>query len=1752
MSGSGKGIECWGMGNNAVIRDNTIYGFKYGMYFHSGSAQVYDNNIYNNSQYGIYNYTTTMLTAINNWWGHASGPLHTSSNDDGLGNQVSDNVSYSPWRAAPVYNGETNGGIIYGKVTNSVDGLPVPGASVRTSNNHYAIHPTYDDGKYVIPDVPYGTGYSVIATAMGYVTAQQSNVSITQDNSIVKIDFVLTPDSSTSLVSNLMVSQRTDGSMLMDIYYDLYSTDDGPSTIEMSVSSNGGISWDFECSMFIAGSDIGVGISPGLGRHIIWDIGTEHPETTQELLIKVNVQGATSCAISPMILISTLGSNSSRYILGSVSDESGTLLSEVDLIVTGMNYQYSTQTNESGQFTISNLNINQVNILAVKDGYESASQTVTLNPGANYCHISLAATGPQLDALFLSPKLMIYADNIVQSPANFYTLTGNVNINGILKFMGQVTVDKRPYLTYPLLITNGELRAIDIMGEEPTVIPNPIIPISYVIIDDELVPHDIYSIVEAVGQIGGFEFEIGRLKISEADDLGQYVEAMALLKPGDDNFFTKIIDWRSNINPATPPVDYMPDLEQLSFNMYYARNTGVEIGGGLYGFAMNFGVFRIDDLSVSYDPVGSLLQGSLNLKIPGVGTLRDSDDFSTTGLDLPVTVNDTGSGRVFSTDLGKFIEMNERGIFHQLEFDALMEFSSGSLSSLEISISGMDIPIFATGAFIRAMYGSVYDLGVNDLMVEATVDIGLHSNLDIPLLGPVVSINDVGFTIKPWSYFSGEGEFQIFKQTVAGGKVFYDRKLNSLGLEANLMLMMEMNDPGSSILNGQLYGNVSADQFNAGVNAHLKTPDNLPWYLNWAEGLSLASVDASIHNFELSSMLQIYNLSLAQKITYGKPSFPWFHYSIGPNYKSMVQLWKGTRGGRHQTDFQVPENASQIMIVAGNNSNLFDFSVTSPDGTCYDSSDEGYHQFASTNQTMLVIDNPKMGNWTFSTDQLGEITTEFMVLNQAPSVLVSMPSSRGSRDNNISLSLGDYADTLNVRVYYDTDDKNYNGTLIQEFLAVNNADLDFIWHNNDVPDGEYYIYTRIDDGKNSPVYQYAPGSIIVDNYHVEIPQNVQATVSDDEINVSWNEPTSGNIVFTEILVEDIYAKTQYSYSVIDQNNYSITDLPKGREYKVSCRFTDSEFHTSDYSLAGNVFLSNGTRNNPPYFTMDKDDVWVFVENQPGAYPLTAINPDGGGVDFFLQSGLNGMNISGNTFRWTPSADQRGYYQQPIVVTNGAGSDMLYQQISVYSEEQAAIRVRFSSPNLYEADRLFIKINNIFSDEPLQDVTLTNLHTNAQATVTCRRVNKFEYVGQFALSVSNRSLISVEDGDEVEVTYQYGGNTYNSFAIYSSNPQPSDRIPPAAITDLQVTRLDNDSLKLSWVATGDDGASGQAYRYDLRYSYQPILNADDFLVANLYPIAIYPSASGTVDSLMINIQDLDGYSGYDTVHFALVVEDACQNRSKLSNLASHMYLASPAQVEAVLNDDTSVYISWTDLHTRTGDSPGSKNNSTRDDVTFLGYELWFEHNGSLAQIGEYSNGTSYAHDIMNLGDGALRYGVRVVYDAGVSPLCFSDTITLDRLADVRILCQQSSGHPGAGVQYQIAASDSLYQQHFSGTTNLSGVILLDDVYHGSYEVSLRKENHFPQKYTIEVSEEESEFVLDIHAALPPDSLSISVDDGQVTVSWNQVPGATFYKIYVSEDPMEPGMLISIQSATTFSMNANGRNLFFKVVAGSDVE
>ncbi len=106
------------------IRRNNFLNNAYGLYINSetylaGSSLVVENNNFEgNSDLGLYNNTGVLISAPDNWWGDPSGPYDPDSvmdnpsydNPDGLGDEVSEYVDYSPWRESPYISGEDSSG----------------------------------------------------------------------------------------------------------------------------------------------------------------------------------------------------------------------------------------------------------------------------------------------------------------------------------------------------------------------------------------------------------------------------------------------------------------------------------------------------------------------------------------------------------------------------------------------------------------------------------------------------------------------------------------------------------------------------------------------------------------------------------------------------------------------------------------------------------------------------------------------------------------------------------------------------------------------------------------------------------------------------------------------------------------------------------------------------------------------------------------------------------------------------------------------------------------------------------------------------------------------------------------------------------------------------------------------------------------------------------------------------------------------------------------------------------------------------------------------------------------------------------------------------------------------------------------------------------------------------------------------------------------------------------------------------------
>ncbi|MFA6720665.1 MAG: SUMF1/EgtB/PvdO family nonheme iron enzyme [Candidatus Cloacimonadaceae bacterium] len=80
---------------------------------------------------------------------------------------------------------------------------------------------------------------------------------------------------SAPVVYNVSASQRTDGSKLVDIHYDLFENENELCLVELFVSDNNGHSFDIRPAAALLSGDVGESIVPGAGKHIVWDISSE-------------------------------------------------------------------------------------------------------------------------------------------------------------------------------------------------------------------------------------------------------------------------------------------------------------------------------------------------------------------------------------------------------------------------------------------------------------------------------------------------------------------------------------------------------------------------------------------------------------------------------------------------------------------------------------------------------------------------------------------------------------------------------------------------------------------------------------------------------------------------------------------------------------------------------------------------------------------------------------------------------------------------------------------------------------------------------------------------------------------------------------------------------------------------------------------------------------------------------------------------------------------------------------------------------------------------------------------------------------------------------------------------------------------------------------------------------------------------------------------------------------------------------------
>ncbi|MEW6607269.1 MAG: fibronectin type III domain-containing protein, partial [bacterium] len=158
--------------------------------------------------------------------------------------------------------------------------------------------------------------------------------------------------------------------------------------------------------------------------------------------------------------------------------------------------------------------------------------------------------------------------------------------------------------------------------------------------------------------------------------------------------------------------------------------------------------------------------------------------------------------------------------------------------------------------------------------------------------------------------------------------------------------------------------------------------------------------------------------------------------------------------------------------------------------------------------------------------------------------------------------------------------------------------------------------------------------------------------------------------------------------------------------------------------------------------------------------------------------------------------------------------------------------------------------------------------------------------------------SVDGGDNLILYGEGAKEGTASLSIFTNQDSPapdmiltSDRIKPSAITTLAVKQVTSNSIFLNWIAPGDDGNSGQASLYDLRWSYAEI-NEGNFKNATPVPNLPTPLPAGNQQEF-----EVKGLLPDTLYYFAIKTRDEAGNWSNLSNIVFGKTLPPPTSMLA---------------------------------------------------------------------------------------------------------------------------------------------------------------------------------------------------------------------------------------------------------------
>lgn len=716
---------------------------------------------------------------------------------------------------------------------------------------------------------------------------------------------------------------------------------------------------------------------------------------------------------------------------------------------------------------------------------------------------------------------------------------------------------------------------------------------------------------------------------------------------------------------------------------------------------------------------------------------------------------------------------------------ASVSIIKGNLDAIEL-IVGVDpgIPLGATGLSLTQGGGFIKGLQ------EGPVSFGLNN---IEIVPAALSFDTVSFTDMNVSYTLGEklsagGAIELYNLSVGSGNLEVFSSGANISIDVNLLNIL-IGDANLSIekrkqvltgldqifLEGRASLKVQIPKIDCSGPICESVNEFLP--------LEFASISAYFNNSRVCVTLiiadDILEVTAGVEKTDSGAKFKFGGNFLGINFgdagkipfqfkreynsktddenslegKSIIIDGNSVLAKSKNTDMAVPFTLNEtyrniILRVEGTNETP-EFSVILPDGTeiNQDNAIENrvlHTNYKEKNRRYYILANTQIGEYQFKVDNKGD-NYQFDVFGAqfAPDISITNVN-HNSINNDITIDWtdADLDSDASISFYFDTDNKDANGSLALERISEDDATNSIIWNANHLENGTYYIYAMISDDENAPKIVYSTQTFTIDKASV-IPTTVlSSAINENTIELSWTDIPEA-FEYRVFIDENDITKNSTSYNVGNDTSYDFTNIVPGRTYNFGVKVIDKNKNASNLSNIETITFISSTINNIP--KIDTNTITEVINGcETLQYQIEVSDPD---IIDNLQASLTqaptGMSIdNSNLLTWTPTSNQLGSHKIIIKVDDNNGGE---------TAKEFTVTVTDTEKPIAKAKNIEVQLD-----------------TNGKATITPDMIDdgSSDNCG-IATYILSRSEFNLDNLGENKVTLQvvdFNGNISNANAI----------------------------------------------------------------------------------------------------------------------------------------------------------------------------------------------------------------------------------------------------------------------------------------------------------------------------------------------------------------------------------------------------